>query len=96
MKAKGHKSVAVISVECAHIATSFRTKCFWNAYKNLKIEIEKSHIIMAENSYARGVLAAEKLLSFKNIPNALFCDSDLQAIGASYVFNEKILKFMMI
>lgn len=89
---KGHKSVAVITVEGAHIATSFRTKYFLNACKKLNIEIEKSYIIKAENSYAGGVLAAKKLLNLENIPHALFCDSDLQAIGASYIFNEENIK----
>lgn len=88
-KDKGHESVAVFTLEGTHIASVLRTKYFLDACKELNITIDNSHIIESENSYAGGVLSAKKLLNLPNIPKALFCNSDVQAIGALYVFNEE-------
>lgn len=89
---KGHKNIAVISAESSPIATSFRTQCFLNACKELNMDIDPSLILKTEHSYKGGASAAKKLLSSSKIPHALFCDSDVQAIGAAYVFNKENIK----
>jgi len=89
---KGHKRVAVISAEGSPMATSFRTRVFMNACKELNIEIKDSLIVKTENSYSGGAQAAKKLLSLESIPRAIFCDSDLQAVGATFILNKENIR----
>ncbi|ETA81448.1 LacI family DNA-binding transcriptional regulator [Youngiibacter fragilis] len=86
---KGHKGVAVITTEGSAIATSFRTQAFLNACRELGIEVDQSLVIKAEHSYEGGANAARKLIESGRMAKALFCDSDVLAIGAAKVFNEE-------
>ncbi|MBP1918236.1 LacI family DNA-binding transcriptional regulator [Youngiibacter multivorans] len=86
---KGHKRVAVITTEGSAIATSFRTQSFLNACRELKMDIDPSMVIKAEHSYEGGANAARKLIRRGNLPKALFCDSDVLAIGAAKIFNQE-------
>lgn len=84
----GHKRVAIICEDGTHIAAKYRIEGFLKACKTLGIEIEEDYVISTENTYKGGVLAAEKLIHSSNMPHAVICDSEMLAIGASYVFNK--------
>lgn len=84
----GHKRVALICEDGSPIAARFRINGFYKACKSLGIEIEEDYVIKTENTYKGGVVAAEKLLKGTNMPHAVICDSEMLAIGASYVFNK--------
>jgi LacI family purine nucleotide synthesis repressor len=88
----GHKKVALICEDGSPIAARFRISGFYKACKTLGIEIEEEYIIKTENTYKGGVLAAEKILKLSDMPRAVICDSEMLAIGASYVFNKNNVK----
>lgn len=90
--AKGHKRVAIITAETSYLAMAIRAKSFIKACKELDIKIENDFILESENSYEGGALAARRLISLENRPQALFCDSDFLALGVSYIFNKEKIK----
>lgn len=90
--AKGHKRVAVFTTVTPHLAMNIRAMSFIKACKELNIIIEEDYIIESENSYEGGALAARKLLTLEDRPQALFCISDFLALGACSVFNKESVK----
>lgn len=71
---------------------TIRSNSFIKACKELGIIIDNNFIFESENSYEGGALSARKFISLENRPKALFCHSDLLALGASYVFNKENIK----
>lgn len=89
---KGHSRIAVITTESSPIATSFRTRCFLKACSELGIEVDPACILKTDHSYKGGANAAKELIASGRLPHALFCDSDVLAIGASSIFNKEGIK----
>lgn len=87
--AKGHKSVAIITIENPFLAMDIRMKSFINACKKINLEVEATFILKSDDSFEGGVLAAKRLLNFDNRPKAVFCASDFLALGAAHLFNKE-------
>ena len=81
------KNVAVISTEAKYYESSKRISAFMSACKKNDISIDKDHTISVPNSYEGGIKAAEKYLLMKEMPNVIFCESDIIVLGMIYKFN---------
>jgi LacI family purine nucleotide synthesis repressor len=84
----GHKRVAIICEGGSNVAAKYRIAGFVKACNTMGIEVEEDFVIKTENTYKGGAIAAEKLIKKSNMPSAVICDSEMLAIGASYVFNK--------
>ena len=77
----GHTDIALITGPSAYRSSIERTDGFIQALAKRGLEIPKSRIIEAGYTFESGVLAAEKLLSGKNRPTAIFTGNDEMAAG---------------
>ncbi len=77
----GHKKIALIG-SCQVRSGYERELGYRKALKEVGIEINESYIIRDVGSYKGGIIGVKKLLALKEKPTALFCISDLIAIGA--------------
>ena len=86
--AKGHSSVAIFNSKKKFHAMNLRTQSFIDSCKDNDISADEKFIITTENSYEGGAFAASRLLNLKDYPKALYCDSDIIALGATHIFNK--------
>ena len=77
----GHTDIALITGPSAYRSSIERTDGFVQALAKRGLEIPKSRIIEAGYTFESGVVAAEKLLSGKNRPTAIFTGNDEMAAG---------------
>lgn len=80
----GHKKIGTISSVNKYLSTELRLKGYRDALLEAGIEPSDRYISYAgkDYNYQSGCKAAETLLSQKDRPTALFCISDVLAIGA--------------
>lgn len=80
----GHKRIATISSCNDYISTALRLQGYKNVLTAHGIEIHQEYIALANADYSfkSGKSAAFKLLQQKNRPTAIFCISDILALGA--------------
>jgi len=77
----GHRDVALITGPLAYRSAIERTEGFVDTLARRGIEVPKSRIIEASYTFESGVAAAEKLLSGRKRPTAIFCGNDEMAAG---------------
>ena len=80
----GHKKVGFIGADNDFISTTFRREGYLEGLRSLGIEAREEDQVFASGDYsfASGIEAARKLLERKDRPTALFCVSDVLALGA--------------
>ncbi len=91
-KKKNFTEVAVISSEHSYVATGLRTQAFLYACSVSGINIYTRHIYRAPSTIEGGYEAAVRYLAEDSRPKAIFCDSDIMALGALSAFHEKGLR----
>lgn len=77
----GHTDIALITGPNAYRSAVERTTGFIETLARRGIELPKPRIIEAGYTFESGVVAAEKLLSGKDRPTAIFCGNDEMAAG---------------
>lgn len=80
----GHRKIGFIGAANEFISTAQRRLGYEKALSEEKISAEPQYIVSAEKDYnfSSGVRAARDLLSLPDRPTALFCISDVIALGA--------------
>jgi LacI family purine nucleotide synthesis repressor len=92
-KNKGYKEIAIVRSVHKYFATNLRTQKFIEICKSMEINIPDANILQAENTQEGGVDAANRMFSeFSVMPKAIFCDSDIIALGVVYAFNRHGIK----
>ncbi|MBB1087768.1 LacI family DNA-binding transcriptional regulator [Lysobacter sp. SG-8] len=77
----GHRDIALITGPGAYRSAIERTEGFVDALSRRGIKLPKSRVLEAGYTFESGVAAAEKLLSAKDRPTAIFCENDEMAAG---------------
>lgn len=80
----GHKKIGMISSTNKFCSTQQREEGYRDALKNADLERNCHWTVYADDSYSysSALKAARKLLSMKELPDALFCIGDEPAFGA--------------
>ncbi len=80
----GHKRIATISSSNNYVSTALRLQGYLDSLKCHDLEIHKEYISMAsvDYSFKSGKSCAYELLQQKYRPTAIFCISDILALGA--------------
>lgn len=89
---KDHKQAAAILTKSLNAAMDNRNNGFIETCNKNGIEILPKYTFDASNSIKGGVEAARRLLKLRNMPKALFCNSDSIALGALHTFNANGIK----
>ncbi|HIV26217.1 MAG TPA: LacI family DNA-binding transcriptional regulator [Candidatus Scatomonas pullistercoris] len=86
----GHKKIGMISNQNGFISTTQRYQGFCQALNDHGLLFRRDYIVYASMDYSfdSGVEAAKKLLTLPDPPTAIFCISDLLALGAVSAANE--------
>ncbi len=81
----GHKKIGMMSSENDYVSTKLRKKGFIDACEKYQIEVDEDHIIYASKDYSFSSARrlAKDFLSRENRVTALFCISDILALGAN-------------
>ena len=77
----GHHDIALITGPLAYRSAIERTEGFIDTLARRGVEVPRARIIEASYTFESGVVAAEKLLSGKNRPTAIFTGNDEMAAG---------------
>lgn len=77
----GHRDIALITGPRDYRSSIERTRGFLGALERRGIELPKARVVEAGYTFESGVAAAEKLLSSKKRPTAIFCGNDEMAAG---------------
>lgn len=78
----GHKQIAQITGELQGALTKFRVQGYQQALRRAGISVNPAYSVSGETSFAMGARAMTTLLSLPIVPTAVFCHSDVLAIGA--------------
>ncbi len=78
----GHKRIAQISGPDQAALCQFRSQGYQQALRRGGIELNPAYTVKGDFSFAAGARAVTALLSLPEPPTALFCHSDVMAIGA--------------
>ncbi len=78
----GHKQIAQITANPKSALTQFRVQGYQQALRRAGITLNPAYNIAGDLSFAAGARAMTSLLSLPNPPTAVFCHSDMMAIGA--------------
>ena len=81
LQSLGHRDVAMITGPAAYRSAIERTEGFVSALQRRGIELPKSRLVEGGYTFESGLAAAEKLLSAKRPPTAIFCGNDEMAAG---------------
>ncbi|WP_149196615.1 LacI family DNA-binding transcriptional regulator [Luteimonas suaedae] len=81
LQSLGHRDLALITGPRSYRSAIERTEGFVHALAKRGIELPKARIVEAGYTFESGVAAAEKLLSGKRRPTAIFCGNDEMAAG---------------
>jgi LacI family transcriptional regulator len=77
----GHRDIALITGPSSYRSAIERTDGFVDALAKRGIDLPKARVVEAGYTFESGVAAAEKLLSGKRRPTAIFCGNDEMAAG---------------
>ena len=88
--AQGHRKIGLISSRNTFISTRLRYQGYCAALAEAGVSFRSDYVAYASTDYSfeSGVEAARSLLTLSDPPTALFCISDLLALGAISVANE--------
>ncbi|WP_101925693.1 MULTISPECIES: LacI family DNA-binding transcriptional regulator [Luteimonas] len=81
LQSLGHRDIALITGPRDYRSSIERTGGFLSALAKRGIELPKARVVEAGYTFESGVAAAEKLLSGKKRPTAIFCGNDEMAAG---------------
>ncbi|MCD9098888.1 LacI family DNA-binding transcriptional regulator [Luteimonas fraxinea] len=81
LQSLGHRDIALITGPRDYRSSIERTGGFLSALQKRGIDLPKSRVVEAGYTFESGVAAAEKLLSAKKRPTAIFCGNDEMAAG---------------
>lgn len=77
----GHRKIAMITVN--NIGSSYdRMNGYKRALKDASLDIDEEYIVYQNFSYKGGIRGIKELFELKEPPTAVFCISDLVAVGA--------------
>lgn len=99
---KGLTRIAIISAKKASKPGQQRIKGYKNALRDAGVSIDEKLIVTGYSMYRdgfsekNGYEAMKKLLELPNPPQACFCTSDIQAVGAMKALREKNMKIPII
>lgn len=88
----GHKRIGFIGANKTAVSSEMRYQGYRRALKEHGIEFVPDYVCIGSFEYSHGEQAAEKLLSLKTPPTAVFCVSDLLAIAAIHIAAKRGLK----
>ena len=77
----GHRDIALVAGPRGYRSAVERTNGFVEGLRRRGIELPKNRLIEAGYTFESGIAAAEKLLSAKQRPTAIFCENDEMAAG---------------
>jgi len=83
----GAKKIVMLCHKDLYLGMTRRSKGFHMACLENGIKIDDNNIYYIGSSINDGVEAAKKLIENKNIPEAIYCDSDSISQGLLYTFN---------
>lgn len=78
----GHKKIAFIGAKNQFLSSALRKDGYIRALKEAGIEYDPAYCGYGDYSYKSGFRIMKQLLSLNPRPTAVFCVSDLMAIGA--------------
>lgn len=78
----GHKQIAQITSNQNATLTQFRTQGYQQALRRAGVAVNPAYTVSGNDSFAAGAKAMTSLLSLSIPPTAVFCHSDIMAIGA--------------
>lgn len=80
----GHTRIGFVGADNDFISTTFRQKGYQEGLRSLGIPVREADQLLASGDYsfASGVECARRLLDREDRPTALFCVSDVLALGA--------------
>ena len=79
----GHKKIAMISTEGTALSSTDREIGYIRALKDFGLEYREDYIFRGSYDYTHGSKGMEYFMSLENPPTAIFCISDMIALGAS-------------
>ena len=77
----GHRDIALVTGPASYRSAIERTGGFLDVLQRRGIELPKARVIEAGYTFESGVAIAEKLLTAKKRPTAIFCGNDEMAAG---------------
>lgn len=80
--ALGHRRIGMISCDNDFLSTAHREEGYRKALLDVGIKPEEELVRDGDYSFKSGLRAAGQLLSLRDRPTAVFCISDLMAVGA--------------
>ncbi|MBP3040725.1 LacI family DNA-binding transcriptional regulator [Bacillaceae bacterium Marseille-Q3522] len=78
----GHKRIALINTDEHYIYASHRKQGYLQALKDYQIPALEEYMLNVELNFEHGQRGMRKLLQLKEKPTAVFCVSDILAVGA--------------
>lgn len=78
----GHKQIGQITGDPRAALTKFRVQGYQQALRRAGVALNPAFSVPSEHSFAAGAKAVTSLLSLPSPPTAIFCHSDIVAIGA--------------
>jgi LacI family repressor for deo operon, udp, cdd, tsx, nupC, and nupG len=90
--ALGHRRIGLISCDNDYLSTIHREEGYRKALRDADIEPEEELAGDGDYSFKSGLRAAGRLLSLKERPTAVFCISDIMAVGAIRAARERGLR----
>lgn len=78
----GHKQIAQMVGAPNSALTKFRVQGYQQALRRVGISVNPAYTVAGDHSFNSGARAITSLLSLPNPPTAVFCHSDVMAIGA--------------
>lgn len=88
----GHRKIAFIGANNQFLSSFLRKKGYLRALAEENIEHNPAYVCYGDYSYKSGLRNMKKLLDMKERPTAVFCISDIMAIGAIRSAMEEKLK----
>ncbi len=79
----GHKKIAMISTQGTALSSVDREKGYMNVLKDMGIKFKDEYIYRGSYDYTYGSLAMDYFMSLSDPPTAIFCISDMIAVGAA-------------
>ena len=79
---KGYRNAGILTSSESHYASDLRVKYFREAGRELGLSVQDKHIIEAGNNLKEGFQGMKRYLAQPDRPRALFCNSDMIALGA--------------
>lgn len=88
----GHTRIACITGDEKQCASHYRLQGYFQALRRHSLTIDARYIYRGVYTFADGALATDYLLSLPEPPQAIFCHSDIQAVGAVHQAKQLGLK----